>query len=164
MQMQDTDDRSARSTVHKLIHTMHRHHHMFDQMREQTGLGRSAHRILMLLSDSDGSLSQTDLADALQISTAAVATTLKKMEADGYILRTANTADSRFNSLALTDAGQGLAAMSKQMFDRMDNAVFCGFDAQEMEQFNRYMDRIQANIRTLEESLYTEESQGGTQA
>lgn len=156
MTLPNADEISAHNTVHKLIATMRKHRHIFDKMREQTGLGRSAHRMLMILSDTDGDLSQTYLAEKLEISTAAVAVTLKKMETDGYILRETNAADSRFNTIALTEAGKKIVEMSKKSFDRIDTSVFDGFDAQEMAQFNSYMDRIQANIRSLEESVNNE--------
>lgn len=159
MTVENTSDLSARSTVHKMITTMRKHHHIFDKMREQTGLGRSAHRMLMILSETKDALSQTYLAEKLEISTAAVAVTLKKMESDGYILRKANAADSRFNTIELTEAGAKIVALSKNLFNRIDTAVFRGFDEQEMEAFNRYMDRIQTNIRALEESV---DNEGGT--
>lgn len=143
----------ARATVHKLITTMRKHHHVFDKMRERTGLGRSAHRMLMILSDSDSTLSQTCLAEKLEISTAAVAVTLKKMETDGYILRKANAADSRFNTIELTQKGEQIVEMSKKSFDLIDASIFNGFSDEEMAQFNSYMDRIQANIRVLEETV-----------
>lgn len=143
----------AKATIHKLITTMRKHHRVFDIMRERTGLGRSAHRMLMILSDSDGTLSQTSLAEKLEISTAAVAVTLKKMEADGYILRKTSEEDSRFNSIELTDAGKNIVEISKKSFEFIDTSIFAGFDKNEMEQFSCYMDRIQANIRKLEETV-----------
>ncbi|MBQ9134122.1 MAG: MarR family transcriptional regulator [Clostridia bacterium] len=156
MTLQNADEISAHNTIQKLITTMRKHRHIFDKMREQTGLGRSAHRMLMILSDTGGDLSQTYLAEKLEISTAAVAVTLKKMETDGYILRETNAADSRFNSIALTESGKKIVEMSKKFFDRIDTSVFDGFDPQEMAQFNSYMDRIQANVRSLEETVNNE--------
>ncbi|MBQ8835974.1 MAG: MarR family transcriptional regulator [Clostridia bacterium] len=148
-----SDTTMAKATVHKLITTMRKHHRVFDIMRERTGLGRSAHRMLMILSDSDDTLSQTSLAEKLEISTAAVAVTLKKMEADGYILRKTNEDDSRFNSIELTDAGKNIVEISKKSFDIIDTSIFAGFDEKEMEQFGCYIDRIQENIRVLEERV-----------
>ncbi|MBQ4598664.1 MAG: MarR family transcriptional regulator [Clostridia bacterium] len=161
MDLEKANDISARNTVHKMITTMRKHHHVFDKMRERTGLGRSAHRMLMILSDTGGDLSQTYLAERLEISPAAVAVTLKKMETDGYILRKTNTADSRFNTIALTEKGVNIVELSQNMFNTIDEAVFEGFNEQEMAQFNGYMDRVQANIRALEESVDTVNNKGG---
>lgn len=149
----NTSEMSARGMVHKLITTMRKHHHVFDKLRERTGLGRSAHRMLMELSDADGAASQTWLAEKLEISTAAVAVMLKKMEADGYILRKTSAEDSRFNAIELTKAGKDIVAMSKQSFEAVDAAIFDGFSKEEMAQLDAYVDRISINIRSLEEKV-----------
>ncbi len=140
----------ARSTMHKFIATMKKHRKLFEEMREKTGLGRSAHRMLMILSDEGGSLSQTMLAEKLEISTAAVAVMLKKMQGDGYIARKASETDLRFNSIELTEKGEAVVASSKKEFTAIDTALFEGFSAGEMETLNEYLDRLQSNISKLE--------------
>ena len=140
----------ARSTMHKFIATMKKHRKLFDEMREKTGLGRSAHRMLMILSDADTSPSQTTLAEKLEISTAAVAVMLKKMESDGYIVRKASKADLRFNSIELTQKGAEIVASSKKDFSAIDAAIFDGFDNGEIEALNGYLDRLQENIKKIE--------------
>lgn len=134
-----------REALHKMIAAMKWHRRMFDTMREKTGLGRSAHRALMILSDH-GDLSQTALAERLEISTAAVAVLLKKMEAEGYLLRTANTNDSRTNSIKLTEQGQAIVVRSRKEFSAIDKAVFEGFSEAEMRSLIGYLDRVQSNM------------------
>lgn len=150
MYKESVSELAARNTVHKLIVTMKKHRGLFDKMRERTGLGRSAHRMLMILSDSDDTLSQTFLAEKLEISTAAVAVMLKKMEGDGYILRKANTSDSRFNTIELTAKGAEIVESSKKAFFAIDSALFDGFEENEMDKLNEYLDRLQTNIAKLE--------------
>ena len=150
MYKESASELKARNTVHKLIGTMKRHRKLFDEMRERTGLGRSAHHMLMILSDSDATVSQTFLAEALEISTAAVAVMLKKMENDGYIVRRTNAADSRFNTIELTEKGAEIVESSKKAFSGIDAALFNGFDNDETEKLNDYLDRLQANIAKLE--------------
>jgi DNA-binding MarR family transcriptional regulator len=74
---------TAREAMHCFIGAMRAHRRIFDEMRERTGLGRTSHRILMILSENPDGCSQTCLAEKLEISTAAVAVAIKKMEADG---------------------------------------------------------------------------------
>ncbi|MBQ4557681.1 MAG: MarR family transcriptional regulator [Clostridia bacterium] len=150
MYKESASELKARSTVHKLIITMKKHRGLFDEMRERTGLGRSAHRMLMIVSDSDGTLSQTFLAEKLEISTAAVAVMLKKMESDGYISRKANAADSRFNTIELTQKGAEVVESSKKAFFAIDSALFEGFAENEMDNLNEFLDRLQTNIAKLE--------------
>lgn len=137
---------AEREALHKMIVAMKWHRRMFDTMREKTGLGRSAHRTLMILADRDGDISQTALAERLEISAAAVAVLLKKMEAEGYILRTANTNDSRTNSIELTERGQAIVVQSRKEFAAIDKAAFDGFSETEMQLFIGYLDRVQTNM------------------
>ena len=141
---------SARELMHTLIVTMKEHRRLFDAMRERTGLGRSAHRMMMILSESENGCSQTQLAQILEISTAAVAVTLKKMETDGYITRTADPTDSRLNTTVLTDKGKRVVAESHTAFSKIDNALFDGFSKEEMYDFEGYIKRLYANIQKYE--------------
>lgn len=141
---------AAKNTVHKLIVTMKKHRSLFDTMREKTGLGRSAHRMLMILADSEGKLSQTCIAEKLEISTAAVAVMLKKMESDGYIIRNTDNNDSRFNQISLSEKGLKIVATSKKSFYAIDHALFSGFNEQEFAALNEFLDRLQNNIEKIE--------------
>jgi len=141
-----------REALHRMIAAMRQHRRMFDTMREKTGLGRSAHRALMILSDHDD-LSQTALAERLEISTAAVAVLLKKLEAEGYILRTANACDSRLNSVELTENGKAIVKQSRKDFDTIDKAVFDGFSTEEIEKLINYLDRLQNNMEKAKEEI-----------
>ena len=140
----------VRNTVHKLITTTKKHRSLFDSMRESTGLGRSAHRMLMIISSSDTDLSQTLLAEKLEISTAAVAVMLKKMEGEGYIIRESDKSDSRFNRISLTQKGADIVNNSKKNFYAIDTTLFYGFDKAEMDALNSYLDRLQKNIEKFE--------------
>ena len=150
MYKESASEIAARDTVHKLIITMKKHRRLFDEMREQTGLGRSAHRMLMILSDSDDNSSQTSLAEKLEISTAAVAVMLKKMEGEGYILRKPSESDSRFNAIELTPKGSEIVENSKKAFSAIDASLFDEFNNEEMKILNEFIDRLQKNIAKLE--------------
>ena len=141
---------SARETIHMLIVTMKEHKRIFDAMRERTGLGRTAHRMLMILSDNPDGCSQTFLAETLEISTAAVAVTLKKMETDGYIIRTASPDDSRLNTTVLAEKGKAVVAESHKAFSSIDNAVFDSFSEDEMRTLYDFTVRLQDNMRKFD--------------
>lgn len=141
-----------REALHKMITAMRHHRQMFEAMREKTGLGRSAHRALMILSDH-GDLSQTALAERLEISTAAVAVQLKKLESEGYILRSANENDSRSNSVELTERGSGIVKASRREFDAIDKAVFHGFSAEEIRTLIGFLDRMESNMQNKKEGI-----------
>lgn len=149
--MEMTERYSARNTIHALICTMRKHRRIFDTIRARTGLGRSAHRMLMILAEKPNECSQAKLAERIEISPAAVAVMLKKLEADGYILRSASPTDSRLNTTELTEKGKQIVVGSRKTFSEIDDAVFHGFTDAEMETLNEFLLRMQANIQTLEE-------------
>ena len=149
--MQMTEKHTARETIHNLLSTMRGHRRIFDAVRSRTGLGRTAHRMLMILSDHSDGCAQARLAEVLEISPAAVTVMLKKLEADGYILRAVNPTDSRLNTTELTEKGKQIVVGSRKTFSEIDDAVFHGFTDAEMETLNEFLLRMQANIQTLEE-------------
>jgi len=141
---------SPREVIHSLIATMRDHRRIFDKMRERTGLGRTAHRMLMILSDNPDGCSQTKLAEAIEISTAAVAVALKKMEADGFVTRTVCPDDSRLNTTVLTEKGKAIVEYSHKAFSEIDSAVFNGFSDKEMQEFYSYVTRLQNNMKRFD--------------
>ncbi|MBR5538336.1 MAG: winged helix-turn-helix transcriptional regulator [Clostridia bacterium] len=148
---------TAREAMHCFIGAMRAHRRIFDEMRERTGLGRTSHRILMILSENPDGCSQTCLAEKLEISTAAVAVAIKKMVAEGYFAWTVCKSDSRLNTTLLTDKGKSLASKSHTVFSEIDNAVFDGFSDDEMRLFYEFALRITENVNDFEtgkEMLY----------
>ena len=124
-------------------------------MKERWELKRIRGVIPAMLTPFDGS-EEVDipavkaLAEHLEISTAAVATTLKKLEADGYILRRADPADSRFNKIVLTDSGVRLVDTTRQFFDEVDRAMFVGFSEAERAALQGFVERMAQNMRNYE--------------
>ncbi|MBQ5389703.1 MAG: MarR family transcriptional regulator [Clostridia bacterium] len=148
--MQTAEEYSARETIHNLLTTMRKHRRIFDTVRARTGLGRSAHRMLMILSENPDGCAQARLAEVLEISPAAVTVILKKLEAEGYILRTVNPADSRLNTTELTEKGKTIVVESHKTFTEIDDAVFEEFTKAEMETLNGFLQRMQTNMETFE--------------
>ncbi len=138
-----------RETVHRLVGVARGHRASFEALREATGLGRSAHYTLMRLADADNVLSQTEIAQILQVSPAAVAAMLKKLEADGYVQRRANPSDTRINDITLTEKGRAVVQNSHAQFAALNAAMFDGFSAEEIERFSACLVRIQNNLNAL---------------
>jgi DNA-binding MarR family transcriptional regulator len=80
------------------------HGEAFDRLaRERIGLSRAQCRLLgvLAMNDEDGSLSQTELAQRLGLSTMAVATLCDRMAAAGWIRREPSATDRRINLIHL---------------------------------------------------------------
>ncbi len=117
-----------------------------------TGVYRSQHRILMMLSEHPD-CSQTELADELDISSAAVAVTLKKLEKAGYISRQCSAEDNRMNHVVMTDKGKRIIDISHSYFQEVENALFVGFSEEEMALLEKFFLRIIQNCERYYQNL-----------
>ncbi len=109
---------------------------------------RSQHRLLMMLGKNPN-CSQSELASILEISPAAVAVSLGKLEKCGYIERETNAEDHRSNQVKITERGGRIICSSIRMFDEVERRMFAGFAPEEIEQFNRLMQRAYDNLNQI---------------
>nr|MBP3599114.1 MarR family transcriptional regulator [Eubacterium sp.] len=112
---------------------------------EGTGLHRAQHRTLMVLSRNEYQ-SQVELAKALEVSTATLAVSLKKLERDGYIQKTAKAEDSRAKFVTLTDKGKEVVEKSRTIFEAIDTQAILDFSEEELVQLRSYLKRIYENL------------------
>ncbi len=138
--------------IFTFIATDKMHRRAIEHRSAQIGLHRSQHRMLMYLSCCEGTPSQKDLAKHFDISPAAVAGTLKKLESDGYIERgkCSERQDSRFNEIRITEQGREATVQSRQYFRHIDNEAMRGFSDGELEMFIGFLMRMQENINNIE--------------
>ncbi len=127
------------------------HHRIFENKVSRFGVHRSQHRMLMFLSKrQDEPTSQKDIADSFEISAAAVAVAVKKLEDEGFIIRMQNENDNRTNILALTEKGQEIVAATRDIIEELDRAMFDGFCDAEIAQFSEYFSRMLENVKSFE--------------
>ena len=110
-----------------------------------TGVYRSQHQMLMNLGKNPD-CSQMELAQKLDITPAAVTTTIKKLEREGYITRLVSEEDNRVNKLGITEKGQGIIAQSIRLFDEVEKKALKGFSEEELEALNDFVKRIRKNL------------------
>ena len=125
-----TPTRDAREIIHKFIQTNRLHRRIIERYGDRVELNCAAHRMLYFISKDENLPSQRELAERLKISPAAVATTLKKLETDGYVERSRahDGCDCRAKEIALTDKG-------RQMYEtECDRLRRCLADAEVEEQ------------------------------
>lgn len=124
---------------------------------KKTGVYSSQHRLLMHLNwmelDCEPACSQVELAKKLEISPAAVAVSIKKLEKGGYIHRESSEADSRALQVTVTPKGKMVVAQSISIFQKMDRDIFEGFSDEELMQMSDFLERM---YRNLEEKKKTE--------
>ena len=147
----------AHDTVRLLISTARLHHGVVDGLVAGMGVHHSQHRMLMYLSKHEKLPSQKAIADEFDVSPAAVAVMLKRLEKDGYISRNVTGDDNRCNEISITQKGRDVVEESRHLFESIDAAMFDGLDGTELETFASVLRTIRSNL----ENMNSEKSEGG---
>ena len=148
-----TPTRDAREIIHKFIQTNRLHRRIIERYGDRIELNCAAHRMLYFISKDENLPSQRELAERLKISPAAVATTLKKLETDGYVERSRahDGCDCRAKEIAITDKGRHALTDTEKYFRYVDTAALCGFSDSELDTLCSMLDRIQDNLHSIED-------------
>lgn len=93
---------------------------------------------------------QKDVADFIQVSPPSIAVMVKRMVRDGIIEKQADPQDMRQNRLTVTNKGREIALRCRTMFDHMDEQVYGGFTAEELEQLSSFLQRLINNLASDE--------------
>lgn len=106
--------------------------------------------ILFLLKDKgrEGRIAaQKGLSDAMHVSPATVAVSLKSLEREGYVEKLADETDQRRKAVRLTPKGEAAIQRCVQVFEAVDQSMFEGFRPEETRQACGYLMRILHNLR-----------------
>ena len=143
------DRERARSVLHKMSQTDRMHRSVIENFVSTLGIHRSQHMMLMYLAKTNGSKSQKQIAEEFDISPAAVAVTLKKLENAGFIEKNTSEGDNRFNEIKLTKKGIDLALQTRTMFDKVDYEMFADFTDEEYELLTKCFEKMQNGLGKL---------------
>ncbi len=132
--------------VRLFLRVMRRHHACVEGRIGDLGIHHSQHRLLMLLARCNQIPSQKELAEMLGVSPAAVATTLKRLEKEGYIARTVTDEDNRRHEIRITEAGLRKVEESREIFGAVDRLMFDGFSEAEIASLLAMMKRMDENF------------------
>ena len=106
--------------------------------------------ILFLLKDKgrEGRIAaQKELSDAMHVSPATVAVSLKSLEREGYVEKLADETDQRRKAVWLTPKGEAAIQRCVQVFEAVDQSMFEGFRPEETRQACGYLMRMLHNLR-----------------
>ena len=138
-----------------LFHALH-HAHKRRVTEEQTargvgGLGAPMLLLSLFSAELAGERwSQRDVARTLRISPATVTVSLKTLERDGYVERTADKQDQRCNRVSLTDKGRKAVKLCGESLRAVDRRMLSGFTPQEREQLTGFFRRMIDNLGGVE--------------
>ena len=116
---------------------------------------RGQGRILNLLRETPV-MSRTELGEKLNMSRAALAELLGKMEKNGLIERVQNTADKRRIDIKLTDKGREAAEHADLDKSTLPEMLDC-LNGEELNSLNSYLEKIVANNRMISADSASEE-------
>lgn len=83
------------------------------------------------------------------VSTATVAVSLKKLENGGYIRRVVDKDDNRYNQICITEKGKAIVDGSILFFQKLETQMYGGFEPEELEVLQGFLDRIRHNLNGL---------------
>ena len=135
-----------KATMQKMICIARMHRGVFEKNISMLGIHHSQYQLLMYISKRGEVGSQKEIAEKFDISPAAVARTLKSLESEGFIKRSATNNDSRFNKIVLTEKGKEIVEKTREMFIEIDREIFESFSMDDVNAFNNYLDQIRATL------------------
>ena len=135
--------------IDRLVRVMRAHHRVIEKRIEGLGIHHSQHRTLMKLSLNGPTSSQKDIAEALDVSPANVARTLKALSAAGLIEKREGT-DGRCRQIAILPEGQRLIDHTHKTFREIDAEMFEGVSDEDVLQLTRTLMKVQENLGTME--------------
>lgn len=137
------------AAIDRLVRTMRLHHRVVEKRIDGLGVHHSQHRTLMKLSCMGRTASQKDIAEALDVSPACMARTLKALSAAGLIDK-AEGADGRCRQIALLPAGQRLVDDSVKTFHMIDEEMFRDISDEDIDRLTGTLNRLYLNLIRME--------------
>lgn len=140
---------NTKQLVHAFIAASRMHHRAIENTVRGMKIHHSGHRLLVHLARCEVMPSQKELAKRFDISPAAVANSLKKLEKDGYIARKTDDGDTRLNRIAITEKGKAILDETRTLFEGVDEKMLEGLSIEEREQLFYCLSRMKQNLTAL---------------
>lgn len=134
-----------RKLVHELISISVIHRYRITKAASGAGLYFGQPMILEYVKDHDA-CTQKELAEAVHVSPASVAVTIKRIEKAGLVVRTPDESDSRKNHLSVTQKGLDALKEFRKICDATDEDMFRGFSPEEREALHNLLVRLHKNL------------------
>ena len=118
---------------------------VFDDVMKPYGVTRSQWWVMAYLSRHDG-MSQSDLAETLEIGRAALGGLIDRLEAQGMVRRAASPHDRRTKLVFLTPAGSGMIERMRVKSDQVSEALLQGLSTDQRYQLAEMLDLVKRNL------------------
>ena len=128
-----------------LAQICHLHYSRSRQLFDEIGLYRGQPPVLDALWEQEG-LTQTELAERLQITQATVTKMLQRMEKTGFVLRKPDPEDLRVSRVYMTEMGRGAWGRVQAIWQKADDETFAGLTPEERMLLRRLFLDIRQNL------------------
>lgn len=140
-----------------LFHTLHRvHKNVVQAQLSARGLTDVGAPMILFILDHHGDhgeiASQRELAQALRVSSATIATSLKSLERLGYVEKRVDENDARRNRVLITEKGKAAVQQCFAVFQEVDRRMVEGLTQQEQEELDRLHCKMLDNLSKLKET------------
>ena len=146
----------AKQMMMTMMHIDRLHNKRCERAFSKLNLHRSQHIMLMTISRSGG-LSQKEFAKELNVSPAAVAKLLKKLETDGLIKRSCTSYDARQNETTLTEKGRALVEETHRIVLSLDTTTAEYLGDEDLDTLNRLMSKLKTAYENENKTLQEKE-------
>ena len=109
----------------------------------------SCRLILMSLAHQEN-VTQLQISQSTGLKPPTVSVAIKKLEADGYVVRITDEDDMRAVRVSLSDKGRELEKASYEILDRIDSTMMAGFSDEETETLRRLLLKIKRNLDDMQ--------------
>ena len=132
-----------------LIHDVSRlRRSAFDRCLKPLNVTRAQWWVLAYLSREDG-MTQSQLAEELDIGKVAVGGLIDRLEKSGLVRRDADAADRRVNRVFLEPKSKQLIARMRKISHRMNEQILFGLNDEQLESAAVTLDAMKANLLTF---------------
>ena len=146
------------SVMRRLVQVGRLHRNVFERNISSLGIHHSQHHLLMYLSKVGDVPSQKHISEIFGVSPAAIARSLKGLEAEGYIEKSNIENDGRFNRIEITQKGKEIVEKTQILFRETDNSLFEDFSDDEIDTLNELLNKMQLNLQEKIQNVPCEEN------
>lgn len=129
----------------KLYSTSLKMTQLYKPMLSALNLTYPQYLVMVVLWEQEG-LGIKDVAQRLQQDSGSITPLVKRLEAEGYLIRSRDPRDERNRVLTLTQAGQDLRAAGLKVSQQF--AAVCAITNQDVEQMMGGLEKLNANLDT----------------
>jgi DNA-binding MarR family transcriptional regulator len=116
---------------------------------DQYGLNFRLLHIAILIANNPN-MSQKELSKQMRLTQGAVSGSIKRLLKLGMIEQIPLEEDMRYNRLVITEQGRAVIADYEEHIHTRYKELFLGFTQEELEQFNKSLQKINANLDEIE--------------